>query len=64
LFSSFAYTAFRLEVRASYTPAYEQEDYRKFLAGQPFELSWMQDWLTMIRAATAQGRRFARVRVV
>jgi hypothetical protein len=24
----------------------------------------MQDWLTMIRAATAEGRRFTRVRVV
>lgn len=64
LFDSFEHTAFRLEVRASYAPSYEAEDYRKFLAGQPFELSWMQDWLTMIRAAAAQGRRFARVRVV
>lgn len=27
-------------------------------------MSWFQDWLTMIRKATAQGLRFSRVRVV
>jgi hypothetical protein len=37
---------------------------RKFLAGEPIELSWMQDWLRMVREATTEGRRFARVRVV
>lgn len=37
---------------------------RKFLAGEPDDLPWMQDWLSMIRAATAQGKRFRRVRVV
>lgn len=37
---------------------------RKFLADEPDDLPWMQDWLAMIREATAEGRRFARVRVV
>jgi hypothetical protein len=27
-------------------------------------MAWFQNWLSMIRAATAEGRRFARVRVV
>lgn len=27
-------------------------------------MSWFRNWLSMIRAATAEGRRFARVRVV
>jgi hypothetical protein len=27
-------------------------------------MGWFQDWLTMIREATAEGRRFTRVRVV
>jgi hypothetical protein len=37
---------------------------RKFLAGEPDDLPWMQSWLDMLREATAAGRRFARVRVV
>jgi len=64
LFHTFEHTAFRLEVRDRYDAPYENESLRKFLAGEPDDLSWMQDWLTMIRAATAEGRRFARVRVV
>lgn len=44
--------------------SYENDSLRKFLAGEPDDLPWMQDWLTMIRAATAAGRRFTRVRVV
>ena len=27
-------------------------------------MGWFQNWLSMIRAATAEGRRFSRVRVV
>ncbi len=27
-------------------------------------MGWFQNWLTMIREATAEGRRFSRVRVV
>jgi hypothetical protein len=34
------------------------------LAGEPDDLPWMQNWLTMIREATSEGRRVARVRVV
>jgi uncharacterized protein DUF6879 len=58
------HTAFRLEVRTTYAPPYERESYQKFLAGEPYELSWMQDWLAMVREATKEGRHFARVRVV
>jgi hypothetical protein len=64
LFTSFEHTAFRLEVRSRYAPAYEGESLRKFLAGEPDDLPWMQDWLTMVRGATAAGKRFARVRIV
>jgi hypothetical protein len=53
-----------LEVRATYAPSYERESYEQFLAGEPYELPWMQDWLAMVRDATEEGRRFARVRVV
>lgn len=34
------------------------------MAGEPVDLGWFQSWLTMIREATAAGRRFRRVRVV
>jgi hypothetical protein len=43
---------------------YENESLRRFLAGEPDDLPWMQSWLDMLRAAAAAGRRFARVRVV
>ncbi|MGH3586617.1 MAG: DUF6879 family protein [Pseudonocardia sp.] len=64
LFHTFEHTAFRLEARDAYDATYENESLRKFLAGEPDDLPWMQSWLDMLREATAQGRRFARVRVV
>jgi hypothetical protein len=64
LLTSFAHTAFRLEVRSRYNPSYEGESLRKFLDGERDDLSWMQSWLRMVQEAAAEGRRFARVRVV
>lgn len=37
---------------------------RQFVAGEEVDLGWFDDWLGMIRQATAEGRRFTRVRVV
>jgi hypothetical protein len=34
------------------------------VAGEPDDLAWFQNWLNMIRAASAESRRFMRVRVV
>ncbi|WP_374113486.1 DUF6879 family protein [Frankia sp. AgB1.8] len=64
LFHSFEHTAYRLEARDTYQASYETESLRRFLAGEPDDLPWMQSWLDMLRDATAAGRRFARVRVV
>lgn len=64
LFHTFEHTAFRLEVRSTYAPPYERESFQKFLAGEPYELPWMQDWLAMVRDAAKTGRHFARVRMV
>lgn len=36
----------------------------QFVAGEPVDMAWFDNWLGMIRDATAAGRRFARVRVV
>lgn len=64
LFRSFDHTAFRLEARGRYDADYENESLRRFLAGEPDDLPWIQNWLTMIREITAEGKTFHRVRVV
>ena len=64
LFQTFEHTAFRLEVRESYNAPSETESFRRFRAGEQVDLSWAENWYSMIRKATAEGRRFARVRVV
>ncbi|MGH3966259.1 MAG: DUF6879 family protein [Pseudonocardiaceae bacterium] len=53
-----------MEARDSYDATYENESLRRFLAGEPDDLPWMQSWLDMLRKTTAEGRRFARVRLV
>jgi hypothetical protein len=65
LFDTFEHTAFRLEVRDRYNEPYEAESLQKFLAGEPEYIDdSFQDWLDLVQAATAEGRRFSRVRVV
>jgi hypothetical protein len=64
LFRSFEHTAYRLEARDSYYSPNETTALTQFVSGEPVEMGWFQNWLTMIREATAEGRRFARVRVV
>jgi hypothetical protein len=65
LFETFEHTAFRLEVRDRYNEPYEAESLQKFLAGEPEYIDdSFQDWLDLVQAATAEGRRFSRVRVV
>ncbi|MFF5630169.1 DUF6879 family protein [Streptomyces sp. NPDC012623] len=64
LFETFEHTAFRLEVRDRYDAPYENESLAKFLSAEEDDLLWMRDWLSMIREATENGRRFSRVRVV
>jgi len=53
-----------LEARDDYLADYEQESFRRFMAGESVDLPWMQTWLDLLRDAKAHGRRFARVRVV
>lgn len=65
LFASFEHTAYRLETLQAYDVSYEVEPYRAFLTGhpQPRDLSKDQ-WVGMIRQATAAGKVFQRVHVV
>lgn len=37
---------------------------RQFLAGEAVDMGWFDNWLSMIRKATEEGRQFSRVRVV
>jgi hypothetical protein len=64
LFRTFEHTAFRLEVRERYNVPREVASFKKFLDGEPDNLEWAESWLSMVREATAAGRRFSRVRVV
>lgn len=51
-------------MRERYNSPKEAESFETFLAGEPDDLAWHQNWLAMLREATAAGRRFSRVRVV
>jgi len=64
LFRTFEYTAFRLETRDFYKSANEARALSQFTAGEPVDMGWFQNWLTMIEKATAEGRLFSRARVV
>lgn len=66
LFTQFAHTAFRLEVRESYAGMpYEVEPLRQFLDGaDAVDLEWTKGYRTLVAEHTAAGRRIARVRIV
>lgn len=68
LFTTFEHAAFRLETRDFYNVASEQEDFRRWMAGEHLdkdkEASDRKPWLDKMRAATRAGKRIERVRVV
>ena len=64
LFNSFSDTAFRLETRDYYDDESEHEPFRRFLAGEPADDSWMAEFCDTVRAWYAEGKRLQRVRVV
>jgi hypothetical protein len=61
---SYKHTAWRLEVRDNYADPDEAEDVRRFVAGEPTDESWMDDWLGLILRRTLDGQQIGRVRVV
>ncbi|MCI0689231.1 MAG: hypothetical protein L0Y54_18665 [Sporichthyaceae bacterium] len=65
LFTTFDHTAWRLETRRAYNADSEAEPMRRWLAGEPRHVyDPFRGWLDMVRAAIAEGKRFARVRIV
>jgi hypothetical protein len=64
-FTRFEHTAFRLERRESYAGTrYDSPLFARWLTGQLPELDPDIPWKRQVRAATAEGRQFARVRIV
>ncbi|GAA3576437.1 DUF6879 family protein [Kribbella ginsengisoli] len=61
---SYQHTAYRLEVRDTYADPGEAEHVRRFLAREPADDSWMEDWMGLILRRTLEGQRIERVRVV
>ncbi len=55
--------AFHLEQRDSYHVAAEDEPFGRWLAGEPDDYAWHQDWLSFLRQATAAGVAVQRVRL-
>lgn len=53
-----------METRDEYKSDNETAALRQFVAGEDVDMGWFDNWLSMIRQATAEGRRFSRVRVV
>ena len=65
MFRSFQYTAYRLETLQHYDVPYEQEPFRRFLAGEPCPVDYAtREWALNVRAQTAARKRFQRVHVV
>jgi hypothetical protein len=63
--TKFAYTAFRLERRESYAgTSYDSSRFARWLEGHLPELDPDVPWKRRVRAATAEGRQFSRVRIV
>ena len=63
LFASFEHTAFRLEALDRYTVPDEDEQYRRFLADEPLDNTYMKPWLDIVADLATAGKRMQRVRV-
>ncbi|MER6475510.1 DUF6879 family protein [Streptomyces filamentosus] len=64
LFETFEHTAWRLETRRRFASDEATDTWAQFSAGQPIEWDYEDDWCANVRAQTAQGKRFERVRIV
>lgn len=64
LFRDFKHTAWRLETRRGYASDRNSPKWGRFLAGEDISHDPDNDWRENVRAQTAQGKRFERVRLV
>ncbi|MCX5056800.1 MULTISPECIES: DUF6879 family protein [unclassified Streptomyces] len=64
LFQDFRHTAWRLETRRGYASDRKSPKWQRFLAGEDIAREPDNTWRENVRAQTALGKRFERVRVV
>lgn len=64
LFETFEHTAWRLETRRRYASDEAGDEWAQFVAHQPVQWDYEDAWCRNVRAQTAQGKRFERVRLV
>ena len=62
LFTSFERRFWRWEAQPAYHEPEEAEPFARWSNGQADDLAWMTGWFDLVRAATADGKRFERVR--
>lgn len=55
---------FRLELLDFYVAENERDPYRRFLAGQPQDLTWREPWKRLVGSARAKGKAMERAHVV
>ena len=64
LFEDFEHTAWRLETQRGYASDRVSPNWPRFLRGEQFHYDANVWWHANVRAATEQGKRFGRVRLV
>lgn len=64
LLAGFGQEAVHLEMRDAYGTAVELPHMAQWLAGEPDDLEWLQDWCGTLRDHAAAGRSVRRARVV
>jgi hypothetical protein len=64
LFDEFEHTAWRLETQRGYATDRKSPSWPRFERGEQFGYEPTSPWHTRVRAQTAEGRRYERVRLV
>jgi hypothetical protein len=64
LLTSFKHEAIHLEMRDAYGTAVELPHMAKWVAGEPDDLAWLQDWCDALREHVKAGRAIRPARVV
>ncbi|MET9386986.1 DUF6879 family protein [Streptomyces sp. NPDC002928] len=64
LFTTFKHTAWRLETRRRYASDEATVTWAHFVTGETVQWDYNDDWCRNVRAQTAEGKRFERVRLV
>jgi hypothetical protein len=64
LLRTFTHSSLHLETRDAYGTAIELPHMAKWEAGEPDDLSWLQDWCNTLRRHVAAGKTVRRARIV